>query len=73
MKPGKNGKANLTPLILSSEKARKEIKDPKSLLKNLMSPNNCRFGSKFWIRLDETDAFFVNIQHRCNPGSRMEY
>lgn len=72
MKHGKNGKANLTPLILCSEKATKESDDPKILLKILMSPINCRFDSEFWIRLDETDAFLVKIQHQCNLGTRVE-
>jgi hypothetical protein len=36
------------------------IEGPKSSLKMLIFPNNCQFGSKFWIRLDEADAFLVN-------------
>ena len=38
-------------------KDKEGIKDPKSSLKMLISPNNCQFGSKFWIRPDEADAF----------------
>jgi hypothetical protein len=47
-------------------------KDPKSWLKVLISPNNCQFGSKFWIRPDEADAFLVNTHPRCSPGTKME-
>ena len=53
-------------------KAKDGIEIPKSSLKMLISPNNCQFGSKFWIRLDETDAFLVNTRHKCSLGTRME-
>ncbi len=39
-------------------KDKEGIKDPKSSLKMLIFPNNCQFGSNFWVRPDETDAFF---------------
>ena len=38
----------------------------------LISPNNCQFGSKFWIRFDETDAFLINTRHKCSLRTRME-
>jgi hypothetical protein len=38
-------------------KDKEGIKNPKSSLKMLTFPNNCQFGSKFWIRPDEADAF----------------
>ena len=38
----------------------------------LISPNNCEFGSKFWIRPDEADPFLVNTHLKCIPGTRME-
>ena len=41
-------------------KDKEGIKDPKSSLKMLIFPNNCQFGSKFWISPDEADAFLVN-------------
>jgi hypothetical protein len=33
------------------------IEDPKCSLRMLFSPNNCQFGSKFWIRPYEADGF----------------
>ncbi len=48
------------------------IEGPKSSLKMLIFPNNCQFGSKFWIRLDEADAILVNTHPKCSPGTRME-
>ena len=45
---------------------------PESSLKMLIFPNNCQFGSKFWIRPDEADAFVVNTHPKCSPGTRME-
>jgi hypothetical protein len=53
-------------------KDKEGIKDPKSALKMLISPNNSQFGSKFWIRPDEVDAFVVNTHPKCIPGTRME-
>ena len=41
-------------------KDKEGIKDPKFSLKVLILPNNFRFGSNFWIRPDEADAFVVN-------------
>jgi hypothetical protein len=38
----------------------------------LISPNNCQFGSNFWIRPDEAGAFLVNTHLKCSPGTRME-
>jgi hypothetical protein len=34
-------------------KDKEGIKDPKFSLKMLILPNNCQFGSKFWIRPEE--------------------
>jgi hypothetical protein len=57
-------------------KNKEGFKDPKSLLKMLIFPNNCQFGSKFWIRPDEADAFLVNTRpnaaqgRECNPWPR---
>ena len=34
--------------------------------------NNCQFGSKFWIRPDEADAFLVNTHPKCSPGTRIQ-
>ncbi|OEU52288.1 MAG: hypothetical protein BA861_03850 [Desulfobacterales bacterium S3730MH5] len=48
------------------------IEGPKSSLTMLISPNNCQFGSKFWIRLEEADAFLVNTHPKCSPWTRME-
>jgi hypothetical protein len=53
-------------------KDKEGIKDLKSLLKMLIFPNNCQFGSKFWIRPDEADAFLVNTHPKCSPGTRMQ-
>jgi hypothetical protein len=44
----------------------------KAGLKMLISPNNCQFGSKFWIRPDEADAFLENTHPKYSPGTRME-
>ena len=38
----------------------------------LIFPNNCQFGSKFWIRLDEADAFVVNTHLKYSSGTRMQ-
>ncbi len=53
-------------------KDKEGIKDPKFSLKMLIFPNNCQFGSKFWISPDEANAFFVNTHPKCSPGTRME-
>jgi hypothetical protein len=53
-------------------KDREGIKDPKSSLKMLISPNNCQFGSKFWISPDEADAIVVNTHLKYSPGTRMQ-
>jgi len=41
-------------------KEKEGIEDPKSSSKMLIFPNNCQFSSKFWIRSDEAEDFFVN-------------
>jgi hypothetical protein len=38
----------------------------------VISSNNCQFGSKFWIRPDEADAFFVNTHPKCSPEDENE-
>ncbi len=38
----------------------------------LISPSNCQFGSKFWIRPYKADTFLVNTHLKCSPGTRME-
>ncbi len=48
------------------------IEDPKPSLKTLIFPNNCQFGSKFWKRANEADAFLVNTYPKCSPGTRMK-
>jgi hypothetical protein len=53
-------------------KDKEGIKDPKSSLKMLISPNNCQFGCKFGIGPDEADAFAVNTHPKYSPGARME-
>ena len=53
-------------------KDKEGIKDPKSSLKMLIFPNNCQFGTKFWISPDEADAFLVNTHPKCSPGTKME-
>ena len=53
-------------------KDKEGIEDPKSSLKMLIFPSNCQFGSKFWIRPDEDDAFLVNTHSKWSPGTRME-
>jgi hypothetical protein len=54
-------------------KDKEGIEDSKSSLKMLISPNNCQFGSKFWIRPDEADALLVNTHSKCNPGTIRDY
>ena len=56
----------------SGLRTKKGIEGPKPSLKTLISPNNCQFGSKFWIRPDEAYAFLVNTHTKCSPGTRME-
>jgi len=41
----------------TSVKDKEGIKDPKSPLKMLILPNNCQFGSKFWISLTKLTIF----------------
>ena len=53
-------------------KDKEGIKDPKSSLKILISPKNCQFGSKFWIRPDEPDVFPINTHPKCSPGTIMQ-
>jgi len=38
----------------------------------LIFPNNCQFGSEFWIRPNEADALLVNTHPKCSPGTRMQ-
>ncbi len=47
-------------------KDKEGIEDPKSSLKMLIFPSNCRFGSKFWIKLDKADAFLVNTHPKSS-------
>ena len=61
--------------VLSSTfrvKDKEGIEDPKSSLKMLIYPSNCQFGSKFWIKPDEADAFLVNMHPKCSQGTSME-
>jgi len=53
-------------------KGKEGIEDPKSSSKRIFFQSNCQFGSKFWIRSDEADAFLVNSHPKCSPGTRME-
>jgi hypothetical protein len=53
-------------------KDKKGIKDPKSSLKILISPNNSQFASKLWIRSDEVDVFLENTHQKCSPEARMQ-
>jgi len=53
-------------------KDKEGIEDPESSSKMLIFPSNCQFSSKFWIRLDDADAFLVNTYPKCSPGMRME-
>jgi hypothetical protein len=48
------------------------IKDQKSSLKMLIFPNNCQFGSKFWMKPNEADVFLLNTHPKCSPGTRMQ-
>ncbi len=48
------------------------IEDPKSSFKMLIFPSNCQFGSKFWIRPDETDAFLANTYTKCTTWTKLE-
>jgi hypothetical protein len=56
----------------SGLRTKKDIKDPKFSLKRLILPNNYQFGSKFWIRPDEADAFLAIMHFKCSPGRRMQ-
>jgi hypothetical protein len=42
-------------------KDKEGTKDLHSWLKILIFPNNCQYGSKFWIRPDEADPFVLII------------
>jgi hypothetical protein len=53
-------------------KDKEGIEGEKSSLKMLIFPSNCQFGSKFWIKPDEDDAFLVNTHSKWSPGTRME-
>ena len=53
-------------------KDKESIEDPKTSLKMLIFPSNCQSGYKFWIRHDEDDAFLINTNSKCSPGTRME-
>ena len=53
-------------------KDKEGIEDSKSSLQMFIFLSNCQFGSKFWIRPDETDAFLVNTNPKCSPGTRIE-
>ena len=53
-------------------KGKEGIRDSKSSLKMLIFPNNCQFGSKFWLRPDKVDALFVDTHPKCIPGMRMQ-
>jgi len=53
-------------------KDKEGVENPKSSLKMLISPSNCQFGFKFWIKPDEDDVFFVNTHFQWSPGTRME-
>jgi hypothetical protein len=44
--------------------------DPNSSLTILIFPNNCQFGSNFWIRPDEVDAFLVSTHPKCGLGTK---
>ncbi len=48
------------------------IEGQKSSLKMLIFPSNCQFGTKFWIRPDEDEAFLVNTHSKWSPGTRMQ-
>jgi hypothetical protein len=39
-------------------KDKEGIKDPKSSLKKLTFPNNCKFGYKFWIKPEKKLTLF---------------
>ena len=53
-------------------KNKEGIKDLQSWLKILIFPNNCQYGSNFWIRPEEAGTFVVNTHLKCSPGTRME-
>ena len=54
-------------------KNKESIQDsPEALVKMPISPNNCQFGSEFWIGPDEPDVFFVNTHPKCSSETRME-
>jgi hypothetical protein len=53
-------------------KDKEGIEESKFSLDMLIFPSNCQFGSKFWIKPDEDDAFLVNTHFKLSPGKRME-
>ena len=53
-------------------KGKEGIEDPKSSLNMVIFSSNCKFGSKFWIRPVEDDAFIINTRSKCSPGTKME-
>ena len=53
-------------------KGKEGIEDPKSSLNIVIFSSNCQFGSKFWIRPVEDDAFIINIRSKCSPGTKIE-
>jgi len=53
-------------------KDKEGIKDPKSWLKMLISPNYFQFGFKFWIRPEEADAFLINTHPKSSSEMKIE-
>ncbi len=53
-------------------KGKEGVEDPKSWLNMVIFQSNCQFGSKFWIRSVEDDAFLINTRSKCSPGTKME-
>jgi hypothetical protein len=54
-------------------KDKEGIEDPKASLKRLIFPSNYQFGSKFWVTLDEADAFVVNMHPKCSRGRELNF
>ncbi len=53
-------------------KGKEGIEYPQSSLNMVILSSNCQFGSKFWIRPVEDNAFFINTRSKCSPGMKME-
>ncbi len=53
-------------------KNKEGLKDSEPSLRILIFPSNCQFGSKFWIRPDETDAFLANTYTKCSAWTKLE-